>query len=64
VAVSTPKAAGRLLTVGPDVAKLLAIKALGEGRFGFVCLCLDASVAEAGEFEYFLAFFGHWEGNK
>jgi hypothetical protein len=38
------------------VAKLLAFKTLGEGGLGFVCLYLDADVAEAGEFEYFLEF--------
>jgi hypothetical protein len=64
VAAPTPQAAGRLFTVGPEVAKLLAVKALGEGGLGFVCLYLDANVAGAGEFEYFLAFFGPWEGNK
>jgi hypothetical protein len=52
MAAPTLQAAGRLLTVGPDAAKLLAVKALGEGGLGLVCLYLKANVAEAGKFEY------------
>jgi hypothetical protein len=57
-------AAGRLFTVGPDVAKLLAVKTLGEGVLGFVWLYLHGNVAEAGEFEYILGFFHPWQCNK
>jgi hypothetical protein len=64
VAAPTPQEAGRLFTVGPDVAKLLAIKTLGEGVLGFVCLYLHGNVAEAGEFQYILEFFHPWQGNK
>jgi hypothetical protein len=39
------------------------LKQLGEGGLGLVCLYLDANVAEAREFEYFLGFLGPWEGN-
>jgi hypothetical protein len=45
-----------LLAVGPDVAKFLAVEALGEGGLRFVCLYLDANVAEAGQFEYVWGF--------
>jgi hypothetical protein len=46
------------------VTELLAVKALGEGILGLVCLYLNANVAEAGKFEYVMGFFGLWEGNK
>jgi hypothetical protein len=52
-----------LLTVCPDVAKLLAVKALSYGGLGFVCLYLNANVAEAGQFENFLGFLSPWDGN-
>jgi hypothetical protein len=38
VAAPAPQAAGRLFTVGPDVAKLLAVKTLGESVLGFISL--------------------------
>jgi hypothetical protein len=56
VAAPTPQAPGRLLTVSPDVAKLLAVKELGECGFGLVCVYFDGNVAQAGEFEYILRF--------
>jgi hypothetical protein len=43
VAAPTPHAAGRLLTIRPDVAKFLAVVALGERVLGFVSLYLDVS---------------------
>jgi hypothetical protein len=46
------------------VAKLLAVKALGEGRLGFVYIYFHGDVAEAGEVEYFLGFFCPWKGDK
>jgi hypothetical protein len=46
------------------VAKLLAVKTLGEGGLGFVRLYLDANVPEAGEFEYFRGFCRPWQGDK
>jgi hypothetical protein len=64
MAAPTPQAAGRLFTVSPHVAELLAVKALGQGFLGLVCLYLNANVAEAGKFEYVMGFFGPWEGNK
>jgi hypothetical protein len=59
VSAPTSQAVGRLFTVGPDVAKLLAVKTLGEGILGS-----DANVAEAGEFECFLGLFRPRQGNK
>jgi hypothetical protein len=56
VSASTPQAARRLLAIGPDVAKLLAVVTLRKGVLGFVRLYLDGDVAEAGQFEYFLGF--------
>jgi hypothetical protein len=64
MAAPTPQAEGRLLTVSPHVAELLAVKALGEGILGLVCLYLNANMAETGKFEYVKGFFGPWEGNK
>jgi hypothetical protein len=51
VTAPTPHAAGRLFAVGPDVAKLLTVKTLGEGGLGFIRLYLHGDVAEAGELE-------------
>jgi hypothetical protein len=51
VTAPTPKSAGRLLAVGPDVAKLLAVVALRKGVLGSVRLRLDGCVAEDGQFE-------------
>jgi hypothetical protein len=56
VAAPTPQAAGILLPIGPDMAKLLAVVALCKEVFGFVRIYLDGDVAEAGQFEYFLGF--------
>jgi hypothetical protein len=53
MAAPTPQAAGRLFTVGPYVAKLLAVKTLGEDVVGFISLYLDGNVAEAGKFKDF-----------
>jgi hypothetical protein len=64
VAATTPHAAGRLFTFCPNVAKLLAVKGLGEGSLGFVCLYFHGDVAEAGEMECFLGFFCPWKGDK
>jgi hypothetical protein len=64
VAAPTPHAAKRLLAVGPVVAKLLAVKTLGEGGLVFVRLYLDANVAEVGEYKYFRGFCRPWQGDK
>jgi hypothetical protein len=45
------QAAERLLTVGPDVAKLLTVETLCEDVVGFVSLYLDGNGAEAGKFK-------------
>jgi hypothetical protein len=54
VTATTPHAARGLLTVSPDVAKLLAVEALCQGILGFVCLNFDGDVAEGRQLEYFL----------
>jgi hypothetical protein len=51
VAAPTPHAAGRLFAVGPNVAKLLAVKTLGERGLGFIRLYLHGDMAEAGQLE-------------
>jgi hypothetical protein len=64
VAAPAPQAAGRLLTVGPDVAKLLTVEALCKDVMGFLSLYFDRNVAEAGKFEEFRGFDGPWKGHK
>jgi hypothetical protein len=54
----------RLFTVGPDVAKRLAVKTLCEDVVGFVSLYLDGNVAEAGKFKEFRGFGDPWKGHK
>jgi hypothetical protein len=46
VAATTPHTTGRLLTVRPDIADLLAVVALREAILGLVCLYSDLYVLE------------------
>jgi hypothetical protein len=64
MAAPAPQAAGRLLTVGPDVAKLLTVETFREDVVGFVSLYLDGKVAEAAKFKEFRGFVGPWKGHK
>jgi hypothetical protein len=57
VATPTPQTAGRLLAVGPDVAKFLAVVALRKGVLRFVGLYLDGNVAESGHLNRSWDFF-------
>jgi hypothetical protein len=63
MAAPTPQAAGRLFAICPDVAELLAVKALGQGGLGFVCLYFNANMAEAGQFKNFVGFLCPREGD-
>jgi hypothetical protein len=54
VTASAPQASGRMLAVGPDVATLLAVVALGKSILGSRCLHPDSNVAEARQTESFL----------
>jgi hypothetical protein len=49
VAEPTPHAPGRLLAVRPDVAKLLAVVALGESILGLVCFYLHGVLMQVAE---------------
>jgi len=53
VAASAPQPEEGLFTVGPYMAKLLAVVALYETCLGSVCLIVDDDIDEAGQFEYF-----------
>jgi hypothetical protein len=43
---------GRLLTVVPDMAEILAVVTLRDASLGFVLLYPDCSMAKARQFEY------------
>jgi hypothetical protein len=49
----TPQTVGWLLTICPNVVKLLAVIALGKGIFCFISLQLNCDVAEACKLEDF-----------
>jgi hypothetical protein len=53
-----------LLTVGPDVAKLLTVETLCEDVVGFVIIYVDRNVAEARKFKEFRRFGGPWKVHK
>ncbi|PNF36796.1 hypothetical protein B7P43_G09631 [Cryptotermes secundus] len=56
VATPTPHATGRLLTVTPYVAKLLAVVTLRKATLRSICLSPGGNVAKALQFENFLKF--------
>jgi hypothetical protein len=56
VAATTPHATGRLITISPYMAKLLAVVALRQAIPGLVCLHLDRYVAKACQFQDVLGF--------
>jgi hypothetical protein len=64
MAAPASQAAGRLLTVDPDVAKFLTVETLCKDVVGFVSPYLDGNVAEAGKFKDFRIFCGPWKGHK
>jgi hypothetical protein len=66
VAVTTPasQASRRLSAVDPNVAKALAIVALGQTTFGLISLNLHKYVAEVGGFKYFLGRLVSHQGEK
>jgi hypothetical protein len=59
-----PQAVGSLLTVSPDVAKLLTVETLCKDVVGFVSPYLDGNVAESAKFEEFRGFGDPWKGHK
>jgi hypothetical protein len=64
VAAPAPQITGRLLTVCPDVAELLAVMALRKAVLSSVCLHLDCNVAEGCQSEDLLGLCRSWQGNE
>jgi hypothetical protein len=54
MAAPTPQTTGRLLTVCPDVTKLLAVMTLREATLSPVCLYPDGNMAKVLELKYLL----------
>jgi hypothetical protein len=56
VTAPAPQAAGRLLAICPDVAKLLVVMVLRKTILISICLYADCNVAEVCQSENFLGF--------
>jgi hypothetical protein len=57
VATRTPQATGRLLTVCPDMAEILAVVTLRQTSLRFISLYLVRDMAEACKFKDLLGYF-------